>query len=274
MFSAADGWQEILCSRRARVPRGRGAPPRRTLRRRDVDLEPRAPIRFLEKGGKLDREADPRRASRDHPGRRRAARVDEPRRLPDPEPAAGTATGSGQRKVIYDTVKKIAERAGVTTHVHALRAAFAVRMDEQYPGASRRASKSCSGHSRVETTMVYLRRQDKAPRDGDRAGPVVGLRVSAQSWICPQRDSNPRYHLERVATWAASRWGRRERGYPRPELPSVAARAVSSAGRAPALHAGGRRFESCTAHKEKGRKSGPFVFGSDAEKRRNALLVN
>src|SRR3954471_1070935 len=24
---------------------------------------------------------------------------------------------------------------------------------------------------------------------------------------CPQRDSNPRYHLERVATWAASRWG-------------------------------------------------------------------
>ena len=65
---------------------------------------------------------------------------------------------------------------------------------------------------------------------------------------CPQRDSNPRYHLERVATWAASRWGRPERGYPRSELPSVAARAVSSAGRAPALHAGGRRFESCTAH--------------------------
>ena len=28
----------------------------------------------------------------------------------------------------------------------------------------------------------------------------------------------------------------------------MAAGAVSSAGRAPALHAGGRRFESCTAH--------------------------
>ena len=42
--------------------------------------------------------------------------------------------------------------------------------------------------------------------------------------------------------------GAAERGYPRPELPSVAAGAVSSAGRAPALHAGGRRFESCTAH--------------------------
>src|SRR6476661_11062583 len=42
--------------------------------------------------------------------------------------------------------------------------------------------------------------------------------------------------------------GAAERGYPRPELPSVTGRAVSSAGRAPALHAGGRRFESCTAH--------------------------
>jgi hypothetical protein len=25
----------------------------------------------------------------------------------------------------------------------------------------------------------------------------------------PQRDSNPRYGLERAATWTASRWGRR-----------------------------------------------------------------
>jgi site-specific recombinase XerD len=33
-------------------------------------------------------------------------------------------------RVIYDTVKKVAERARVTTHVHALRAAFAVRFDD------------------------------------------------------------------------------------------------------------------------------------------------
>ena len=26
---------------------------------------------------------------------------------------------------------------------------------------------------------------------------------------CPQRDSNPRYSLERAVTWAASRWGPR-----------------------------------------------------------------
>src|SRR5215211_2121488 len=25
--------------------------------------------------------------------------------------------------------------------------------------------------------------------------------------VCPQRDSNPRYSLERAVTWTASRWG-------------------------------------------------------------------
>ena len=66
---------------------------------------------------------------------------------------------------------------------------------------------------------------------------------------CPQRDSNPRCHLERVVTWAASRWGRPSEDTGVPSYHPTA-RAVSSAGRAPALHAGGRRFESCTAHFE------------------------
>src|SRR5262245_36389475 len=39
--------------------------------------------------------------------------------------------------------------------------AFAVRMDEQNPGRLV-AIKELLGHSRIETTMVYLRRQDKA----------------------------------------------------------------------------------------------------------------
>ena len=63
--------------------------------------------------------------------------------------------------MIYDTVRKVADGAGVRSHVHALRAAFAVRMDEQNPGRLV-AIKELLGHSRVETTMVYLRRQDKA----------------------------------------------------------------------------------------------------------------
>jgi integrase len=68
-------------------------------------------------------------------------------------------------KVIYDTVRKVAKPAGVKSHVHALRAAFAVRMDEQYPGHLV-AVKELLGHSRLETAMVNLRRQDKE-RDGE-----------------------------------------------------------------------------------------------------------
>src|SRR5439155_23606916 len=32
--------------------------------------------------------------------------------------------------------------------------------------------------------------------------------VAGEPTRCPQRDSNPRYGLERAATWTASRWGR------------------------------------------------------------------
>ena len=56
--------------------------------------------------------------------------------------------------------EKVAERARVTTHVHALRAAFAVRFDDQHPREVI-ALKELLGHSRIETTMLYLRRKDK-----------------------------------------------------------------------------------------------------------------
>jgi hypothetical protein len=39
---------------------------------------------------------------------------------------------------------------------------------------------------------------------------------------CPQRDSNPRYGLERAATWAASRWG--------PGEPRIAGRILGTSG--------------------------------------------
>src|SRR5262245_53412717 len=43
---------------------------------------------------------------------------------------------------------------------------------------------------------------------------------------CPQRDSNPCYGLERAATWTASRWGRRDSGYPSLEGEAVDANFV------------------------------------------------
>ena len=63
-------------------------------------------------------------------------------------------------------------------------------------------------------------KSDKTPgQHRDSTGPQIQgflahlahglMRVSAccLRWICPQRDSNPRYSLERAVTWAASRWG-------------------------------------------------------------------
>ena len=63
--------------------------------------------------------------------------------------------------MIYAIVKRLAERARVDAHPHSLRAAFAVQFDEQKPGHVI-ALKELLGHARIETTMVYLRRKDRA----------------------------------------------------------------------------------------------------------------
>jgi hypothetical protein len=63
-------------------------------------------------------------------------------------------------KVIWEGVKRVAVRAGVRCHVHALRAAFAVQFDEAHPDQVI-ALKELMGR-RIETTLVYLRRKDKA----------------------------------------------------------------------------------------------------------------
>ena len=72
-------------------------------------------------------------------------------------------TKSAERspKVIYAIVKRVAERARVDVHPHALRAAFAVHFHDQHPGHVT-ALKELLGHSRVETTYVYLRRVEKS----------------------------------------------------------------------------------------------------------------
>ena len=64
-------------------------------------------------------------------------------------------------KVIWETVRKVAARARVTSTVHALRAAFAVQFDEANPDQLI-ALKELMGHERIETTLVYLRRKNRA----------------------------------------------------------------------------------------------------------------
>lgn len=161
MIAACDPehWDELLgvCTLAYLGPR-RNAAAR--LRRRDLDLD-KGLVRFHEKGGKeivkpvphalleLYREAEAAGvwlSANDYviPNRRPPKRH-----------------GERSNKVVYAIVKRVADRARVASHPHALRAAFAVQFDEQHPDQPH-ALKELLGHSRIETTMVYLRRKDKA----------------------------------------------------------------------------------------------------------------
>ena len=143
--------------------------PRRSalanLRRRDIDLE-RGTVRFQEKGAKTIIKPMPRELhallkelndagewlegdewivkNRGNRGYERKARIE----------------GERSDQVVYRIVKDVAKRARVTTHVHALRAAFATRFLESHPG-DLDALQHLLGHERADTTRVYLRRQDR-----------------------------------------------------------------------------------------------------------------
>lgn len=68
--------------------------------------------------------------------------------------------GDRDDRVIWHLVRTVAARAGVTTNVHALRAAFAVQYLETHPGQIE-ALQKLMGHRRLETTLVYLRRLNR-----------------------------------------------------------------------------------------------------------------
>ena len=158
MYQACETVQEMLCLV-VLVYLG----PRRNaaakLRWRDVDLA-RGTIRFKEKGGKIIYKPLPAELaevltqvviSETVDTTPEAYVIPNRRRARNPERS---------NKVIYDTVKKIANRAGVDSNVHALRAAFAVHYLETHPGDTE-ALQKLMGHARMETTQVYLRKQDK-----------------------------------------------------------------------------------------------------------------
>lgn len=160
MLDACRGWQEHLCIATLAYTGARRAAVART-RRRDVDLGRRT-IRFLEKGGKV---AVKRVADEYHDLLAAADRGEvwagpDDYLVPNRRPGA-VRRGERSDKVIWDTVKVVAGRAGLASHCHAFRAAFAVRYDEQHPGLNFELQ-DLMGHDRIETTLVYLRRKDKA----------------------------------------------------------------------------------------------------------------
>jgi integrase len=68
--------------------------------------------------------------------------------------------GDRDDRIIWHLVRAVAERAGIKTHVHALRAAFATHYLDMHPGQIE-ALQDLLGHARIETTLVYLRRRDR-----------------------------------------------------------------------------------------------------------------
>ncbi len=160
MLEATQDWQELLCVATAAYL----GPRRRALalaRRADADLQKRT-IRFVEKGGKVVVKPMPD----EYVAILRAAEENgvwssaEDYLIPNRRPAS-VRRSERSDKVIWDTVKRVAARVGVVAHVHAFRAAFAVQFDETHPDHVI-ALKELMGHSRLETTLIYLRRKNKA----------------------------------------------------------------------------------------------------------------
>jgi integrase len=161
MLESCETWQEYLCLTTA-IYLGARRRALALVRRRDVDLA-RGTIRFVEKGRKVltkplpDEYAHVLRAAE-------AAGIWKDGNdylIPNRRPGA-VRRAERSDKVIWNTVKLLAERGGVSkVHVHALRAAFAVQFDETNPDQLI-ALKELMGHKRIETTLVYLRRKNKA----------------------------------------------------------------------------------------------------------------
>lgn len=128
------------------------------LRWRDVDME-RGTLAFFEKGRKraLKPIADELRGVlEDYLATHSPAPDDFV--IPNKRPT-GKATRSD--RIVYSTVKDVARRAGVTTHVHSLRAAFAVAFLERNPERLMDL-KELMGHSSVATTdKSYLGEYNK-----------------------------------------------------------------------------------------------------------------
>jgi integrase len=134
-----------------------------SLRWRDVNFD-RGSVRFVEKGRKpiekpmpdeldelLRAVASERRTAR--PGVWRDEYV-------VPMGLAQRRAGDRDDRVIWRLYRRVAARAGAGGHVHAVRAAFAVRYLETHPG-DLEALQALLGHRSVRTTQVYLRKLDR-----------------------------------------------------------------------------------------------------------------
>jgi integrase/recombinase XerD len=160
MFDACQSWHELLClSTLAYLG------PRRTaasnLRRRDIDLE-RGVIRFREKGNRVITKPIPVEFAVLLSAAIDAGAIgSSPDSYIVPMIRKQRRQGDRDSRILLYAVKRLAERAGIhAAHVHAVRAAFAVEFLETHPG-EREALQRLMGHTKADTTEIYLRRLNK-----------------------------------------------------------------------------------------------------------------
>jgi integrase len=180
LLNAVETWHEALClGVLAYMGPRRNATSR--LRWRDVDLD-RETVKFREKGNKVIVKPLPH----DLASLLRVAAADATvPSLPDdyviPMVRKQLRLGERDDRVIWRTVLRVAKRVGIRTHVHAIRAAFAVHFLETHVG-DLEALQALMGHKKIETTQIYLRRlnREKAME-----------RVRDLSWGAPRFEASP-----------------------------------------------------------------------------------
>ena len=198
LIDACVTWQETLCIGTAVYCGARRAALSR-VRRGDVDLV-RGTISFYEKGGKRITKPLPTeylallREAEQHGFWSGPDDYLIPNRRPN-----AVRRRERSDKVIWDTVRRVAKRAGVKTHVHALRAAFAVQFDAAHPDQVV-ALKELLGHARLESTLIYLRRKDKATAMEAVRDLSWSSSPFPESKERPIRDSNPCRRRERAVS--------------------------------------------------------------------------
>jgi integrase/recombinase XerD len=156
MLQACETLQEFLCISVLAYTGTRRASASR-LRWRHVDLA-EGTLKFKEKGGKV---AVKPMADDLFEILRAVSESGDVRCKPDDYVIPNRRLATVRRaersdKVIWETVRKVAERVGVKATVHALRRAFAVAFLESHPGALE-SLQVLMNHSRIDTTQVYLR---------------------------------------------------------------------------------------------------------------------
>jgi integrase len=158
LFDACESWTDLLCLATLAYmgPRRRAAS---NVRRRDVDLE-RGTIRFREKGGKVITKPIPDEFAELLRAAVAAGVIPNTDSYVIPMPRGQRREGDRDDRIIWRTIKKLGDRAGVEVHPHSLRAAFAVKFLESHPGEVE-ALQRLMGHSKMETTQIYLRRLDR-----------------------------------------------------------------------------------------------------------------